>query len=431
MDYEKKYKEALEKARQLCAYPTTKPFISDMQDLFPELKESEDKKMIQYFKDLAPFDKADELYEKYGFSHKDAIAWLEKQGEHTNFLSKIQVGDKVTRNEDGVLVNLSQLNRVANKDKKQGEQRSDIGISSTTRQKLEVNLNNALATETCESWNKFLDKQKPADKVEPKFHEDDWIIYDGWTTQIKEVYEDGYSILHQGFIPKEREEEMRLWTIQDAKEGDALQLGKVTAIFKEFIDNKYCKCYCSVYNGGFEIPSQDSDDNCYGCDNATPATKEQREQLEKAMAENGYEWDSEMKELKKIEQNLAWSEEDKMMLQSILDEYKSMQTEKRNWLKSLKGRVQLQQQEWSKDDELNRQDTIRLLVDAKERYLQTDASIPKCIKWLENLSPQPHWKPSDEQMKALGVATNISNVPEKEYQELEKLYQDLLKLGEE
>jgi hypothetical protein len=32
----------------------------------------------------------------------------------------------------------------------------------------------------------------------------------------------------------------------------------------------------------------------------------------------------------------AWSEEDKNMLQSILDEYKSMPTEKRNWLKSLR-----------------------------------------------------------------------------------------------
>ena len=37
---EKKYKEALEKARQLCGYPTTMPFISDLQDIFPELKES-------------------------------------------------------------------------------------------------------------------------------------------------------------------------------------------------------------------------------------------------------------------------------------------------------------------------------------------------------------------------------------------------------
>ena len=41
----KRYDEALEKARQLCAYPTTKPFISDLQDIFPELKESEDEKI--------------------------------------------------------------------------------------------------------------------------------------------------------------------------------------------------------------------------------------------------------------------------------------------------------------------------------------------------------------------------------------------------
>ena len=37
----KNYDKALEKARQLCAYPTTKPFISDLQDIFPELKEPE------------------------------------------------------------------------------------------------------------------------------------------------------------------------------------------------------------------------------------------------------------------------------------------------------------------------------------------------------------------------------------------------------
>ena len=52
-----------------------------LETLIPELKESEGERIIQYFKDLAPFDKADELYEKYGFSHKDAIAWLEKRGE--------------------------------------------------------------------------------------------------------------------------------------------------------------------------------------------------------------------------------------------------------------------------------------------------------------------------------------------------------------
>ena len=67
----KRYEEALEKARQLCTYPTTKPFISDLQDLFPELAESEDemtrKEIIQYI--------------KIGTYHKDWIAWLEKQGK--------------------------------------------------------------------------------------------------------------------------------------------------------------------------------------------------------------------------------------------------------------------------------------------------------------------------------------------------------------
>ena len=53
----------------------------------PELKESEDELMIQYFKNLSPFDNADELYEKYGFSHKDAIAWLEKQCEQKLYVN--------------------------------------------------------------------------------------------------------------------------------------------------------------------------------------------------------------------------------------------------------------------------------------------------------------------------------------------------------
>ena len=50
-----------------------------------------------------------------------------------------------------------------------------MGISEATKQKLEDNLNKALEKETAESFNKFLDEQKPADKVEPKFREGDWI----------------------------------------------------------------------------------------------------------------------------------------------------------------------------------------------------------------------------------------------------------------
>lgn len=44
---------------------------------------------------------------------------------------------------------------------KQGK--NNMGISESTKQKLEDNLNKALEKETPESWNKFLDEQKPTD----------------------------------------------------------------------------------------------------------------------------------------------------------------------------------------------------------------------------------------------------------------------------
>ena len=97
-----------------------------IDDVIEEIKnypieESEDerirKELIEYHKAQAFFDG------KPNNKHVKFVAWLEKQGEHANFRNKIQIGDKVTRNEDGMLVNLSQLNRVAKKDEKKAEQK--------------------------------------------------------------------------------------------------------------------------------------------------------------------------------------------------------------------------------------------------------------------------------------------------------------------
>lgn len=112
MDYEKKYKEALERASKLRVQNPFDTVSQMMEHVFPELKESEDEKirkeLIEFVKSrLAGFPQCEKF-----------IAWLE---EHANFRNKIQIGDKVTRNEDGVLVNMSQLKRVAKKDEKYGE----------------------------------------------------------------------------------------------------------------------------------------------------------------------------------------------------------------------------------------------------------------------------------------------------------------------
>ena len=94
-------------------------FTQDLkEEMFPELREEyEDEKtrkeLLAVINDLVLPDEQQSRF----------IDWLEKQGEHANFRNKIQIGDKVTRNEDGVLVNLSQLRRVAKKDEKQGEQK--------------------------------------------------------------------------------------------------------------------------------------------------------------------------------------------------------------------------------------------------------------------------------------------------------------------
>lgn len=81
-NFEKKYKEALEKARQLCVYPTTKPFISDLQDLFPELKKdkgSDDERIRKEI--VSAINIYCSEYHRGTKVRNDMLAWLEKQGE--------------------------------------------------------------------------------------------------------------------------------------------------------------------------------------------------------------------------------------------------------------------------------------------------------------------------------------------------------------
>lgn len=116
------YKELLEKAKEAYSKCETEAEKRRLESIFPELAESEDEKIR---KDLIQWVNTNISLERMpvglNYSNECILAWLEKQGEHDNFLNKIRIGDKVTRNADGVLVNLSQLNRVAQKNEKQGE----------------------------------------------------------------------------------------------------------------------------------------------------------------------------------------------------------------------------------------------------------------------------------------------------------------------
>ena len=119
--YKEKYEQALAKAKEQYNYPCMRSCMGILEEIFPELKESEDERIINIFRKVIYGCDKGEMQMLGDKECDDCLSWLKKQGEHAHFLSKIQVGDKVTRNEDGVLVNLSQLKRVAKPSKKQGE----------------------------------------------------------------------------------------------------------------------------------------------------------------------------------------------------------------------------------------------------------------------------------------------------------------------
>lgn len=394
----KAYDEALKRAKSFRA-PDNKDVAVY---IFPVLKESEDGKMIQYFKDLAPFDKAEELYEKYGFSHKDAIAWLEKQGEHANFRNKIQIGDKVTRNRDGMLVNLSQLNRVAKKDENQ-------------------------------------ENQKPADKIEPKFHEGDWIVHHG-TENIYQVvaridnqyqlkYGDNYTVQKCADVDRCT----RLWTIQDAKAGEVLySLDSCQPfIYKERKPFEQTTAYCglNIYGKFFVWGTKDC---IITLSNYVPSTKEQRDTLMKAMADAGYTFDFDKKELKEIEHKTAvWTHKDGKNLAElwgILSVHRNTNPQVDNLMEWVKDLVSYKRQEWSEEDE----NTLNGIIEDLNSLKQSNPSdiskgvYQEEIDWLESLRPQSHWKPSKEHMEALLWC--VAHLGGADHRVLGELYEHLKKL---
>ena len=82
MDYEKKYKEALERASKLRFQNPFDTVSQMMEHVFPELKESEDerirKALVKLFQDCGD---TDIEFCNTGFSYQEIFAWLEKQGE--------------------------------------------------------------------------------------------------------------------------------------------------------------------------------------------------------------------------------------------------------------------------------------------------------------------------------------------------------------
>jgi hypothetical protein len=295
-------------------------------------------------------------------------------------------------------------------------------------------------------------EKKELKKVEPKFHEGDWIVHLG-TENIYQVvaiidnqyqlkYGDNYTVqkctdVHKNF---------KLWDISDAKPGDVL-VCKGNIKYSNGIKYKRICLFNNLDNAFFILTKISNCVEDYGIDvnidypdNTVPATKEQKEILFMAMKDAGYTFDFEKKELKKIEQKPVDKVEPKFKIGDTIkdpygDTYHIIEIENDSY-KSDDGRFILFTNEkfytlfnpaWSEEDEK----IINKLIAVVELYYGIGDDLDKqmCLSWLKFIKDRVAWKPSEEQMKALNDLNLTGCISYAgQGQELINLYNDLKKL---
>ena len=360
-----RYEEAMERARELheAGNALTK---SQMEIVFPELKESEDEKITAEIVDFISrnADRGDDIMKSAGW-----IAYLEKQKEQ----KPVKLNDDTEVGLDRAL----QIVKAA-KGNLCGYQ-SDDGIYECCH-----------AIQTLERILKNGIEQKPAE-----------------------------------------------WTIDDAKPGDILNSTRVqaTIIYKgKADDGKHILAYCALQKGIF-ISQEMLWDRDFEL-----ASEYWKNALYEAMVRKGYDWDADELELKKKEGNSAeYSEEDDAFRDLLICILKTehpngvftMSAEHMSalkctvmpvdriidWLRSLRPQPK---QEWSEG--------IKKQLDEISDYLKYKGR-EEDADFIRHLRPQPHWKPSKEQMEALNAINcngGLSYVGQQEH--LISLYNDIKKL---
>lgn len=159
----------------------------------------------------------------------------------------------------------------------------------------------------------WLEKQgkKSINKIEPRFKVGDWVVNKfGYSWHIDSIDNKNYQVSdvkgNYNYFPISKQDEINLWTMQDANDGDIICYRDEISLYKNEIENcnkqdttfggfvYYC-CYDGkrfITNSFYLLTGQDEID-------IYPATKEQRDALMKAINNAGYKWDAKKNELKK------------------------------------------------------------------------------------------------------------------------------------
>ena len=244
--------------------------VEDIENSFPELKESEGEKIkdaaIEFVRQNKSFNYS------LGISKEEVIAWLEKQGEKnlsTDF-SDLRtwkyIVDAVWTEKEGI------------------GQYLDSPFTEEIAKKLQKRFGNI--------------EQKPANDIEPKFHEGDWVTNGMCTFKIASI-ENGfyYDTNNCGSDIESIDKSYHLWTIDDAKEGDILAYPDGSLVIFKY---RLRGLNAGLYMGSVLFTDKIEFSRTCTILNAKPATKEQCNFLFEALEEAGYEWDNINKKVKEL-----------------------------------------------------------------------------------------------------------------------------------
>lgn len=352
----KRYDEAIEKAEKWHNAPNVDkiPTFGNriIEDIFPELYESEDERIKNEIIDY--ISTADD---KVLIPYESWIAWLEKQGEQKSMkVYRVENEDEqkgLWRKFDGTYEPLfdmltdGQCKDLPMEDSpiyREGGKRwfasapsketlqkwfskkdlEELVAKGFTISEFEVvgykkvsdfeyifTRDNIINRNYLEVSDIYPEQKVFAPKVEPKFKVGDWIIHDmgdGRVTppfQIIEMTNKSY-VLDNGecFYFSDTEELYRKWTIKDAKEGDMLctyecDEPKIIFILQGTVKKYYALRYYCYYNIMYSYFEPDSETGCLAPneEDIKPATKEQRDTLFAKIKESGHEWDADKKEI--------------------------------------------------------------------------------------------------------------------------------------
>lgn len=210
-----------------------------------------------------------------------------------------------------------------------------------------------------------------------KFNVGDWIVYNDTVCKIYKTSPDDN--FYHCFDSNDNihiynrclEDEIHLWTIEDAKPGDLLDANGTPFIYKKH-DRSSLYFYCGINTAGEFV--EPFEDDFWGLNyKVYPVTKEQKDLFFLKMKKSGYEWNEEKKELKNLK------EESENCKQQIMSEMANL----------VKDYIR-QKSAWTEDDEKKRTLLIKILeVNHPHGLFKVNSSetmrTEELVSWLKSL----------------------------------------------